>query len=186
MFGNLIVIVLVALIVLAIAWIIWYWFAGSTRNAQESSEPDVDLDEAIDGVLAGRVVDDDSPPARWRRRAEEHAAAGEFRDAVRCRYRALVGDLARAGYVDEIPGRTSGEERGQVRDTVGALGSLGAPEASAVTDSFDVAADAFDSAWFDTGAVTADDLTRFTTAENVVLGALERGPGRRLAGRGVR
>ena len=40
--------------------------------------------------------------------------ARRFRDAIRCRYRALVGDLARRGMIDEIPGRTSGEERVQM------------------------------------------------------------------------
>ena len=72
-------------------------------------------------------------------------------------YRALVGDLARAGYVDEIPGRTSGEERAQVAEIAPRLGEAG----RAVSSEFDVAADTFDVAWFDDGVVTRGDDERF-------------------------
>ena len=49
--------------------------------------------------------------AQWRAEAAAHDAAGRWREALRCRYRALVAELAGRGLVEEIPGRTSGEYR---------------------------------------------------------------------------
>jgi len=49
------------------------------------------------------------PPDAWRREADRLAAEGMFREALRCRYRALVAELAARGLLDEVPGRTSGD-----------------------------------------------------------------------------
>ena len=48
-------------------------------------------------------------PEAWRREADRLAAEGRFREALRCRYRALVAELASRGVLDEVPGRTSGD-----------------------------------------------------------------------------
>ena len=48
-------------------------------------------------------IDPDNSPADWRTRSQGHRAAGQHRDALRCEYRALVGDLARRHLLDEIP-----------------------------------------------------------------------------------
>lgn len=53
--------------------------------------------------------------ADWAAEAEEHERAGRLRAALRCRYRALLADLAAGGVVDELPGRTSGEYLEEVR-----------------------------------------------------------------------
>lgn len=154
-FGTLLVVLLVAALVVAVVWMI----VSVVRNRAPLDDVDDDeVDEQLDDVVDGRIVDVERPPDRWRRTAVEHRAAGRFRDAVRCEYRALVGDLARAGHVDEIPGRTSGEEREQVR----AL-------APGVASAFDLAADIFDGAWFDDAEVTADDDGRFVAASTAVL-----------------
>lgn len=76
-------------------------------------------------------------PRAWLDDADGHERAGEWRDAVRCRYRALVAELAGRGLVEEIPGRTSGE---YVR-VVGANLPAGAP-------SFRDASRAFDRVWY--------------------------------------
>lgn len=47
--------------------------------------------------------------ADWDDLATAHRAAGEWRDAVRCEYRALIATLAERGVVDDIPGRTARE-----------------------------------------------------------------------------
>ena len=82
-----------------------------------------------------------APPGRsaadWRAEAEAHERAGEWRQAVRCRYRALVADLAGRGLVEEIPGRTAGEYRGEVRRSV-----------PAVADDFASATELFELAWY--------------------------------------
>lgn len=158
--GLVLVIILVALIVAALAWLAKAWLAG--RSLTSGDEDDVDdLDEELDEVVAERIVDHETPPDRWRRSAAEHRDAGRFRDAIRCEYRGLVGDLARAGFVDEIPGRTSGEERAQIADL-----------APRVLADFGVAADLFDEAWFNDDEVTATHDQRFVAASSAVLGSV--------------
>ena len=51
------------------------------------------------------------PPADWRAEAAGHEAAGRWRDALRCHWRATVAELAGRGLVEEVPGRTTGEYR---------------------------------------------------------------------------
>jgi hypothetical protein len=72
-------------------------------------------------------------PAAWRERAERFAAEGHFRDALRCRYCALVGELAQSGLLDEVPGRTSGDYERRVR----ALRPEVAPQFASVTALFE-------------------------------------------------
>lgn len=156
--GLVLIIILVAVIVAALAWLVKAWYDGQSGASGDDEDVD-DLDEDLDEELAERIIDHGSPPDRWRRSAAEHRDAGRFRDAVRCEYRALVGDLARAGFVDEIPGRTSGEERLQVADL-----------APPVAGDFDVAAGLFDSAWFNDDDVLAEHDQRFVDASNAVLG----------------
>ena len=104
------------------------------------------------------AVDRSREPVNWRAEAEAHRAAGRFRDALRCRYRALVGDLARRGLIDEIPGRTTGEERAQLRVVL--------PDSS---PPFEEAADLFDEAWYGLVPVGAGDDDRFQHLEQDVL-----------------
>jgi hypothetical protein len=72
-------------------------------------------------------------PAAWRQEAERLAAAGRYREALRARYRALVGDLAALGLLEEVPGRTSGEYDRLVRAQLPEIGR----EFSAATDLFE-------------------------------------------------
>jgi hypothetical protein len=73
-------------------------------------DPGVGAGVAVDGV--GR------PPADWRAEAARHEAAGAWRDALRCHWRALVADLAARGLVEEVPGRTTGDYRRHVARAV--------------------------------------------------------------------
>ncbi|HEV8648811.1 MAG TPA: DUF4129 domain-containing protein [Actinomycetes bacterium] len=75
--------------------------------------------------------------ADWRAEAEAHERSGEWRQAVRSRYRALVADLAGRGLVEEVPGRTAGEYRGEVRRNV-----------PAAADDFASATELFELAWY--------------------------------------
>lgn len=159
--GTLLVVLLVVALVAAIVWLVLA--AIERRGPLDDEEAVADVDEDLDETSDERIVDDSRPPDRWRRAAAEHRAAGRFRDAVRCQYRALVGDLARAGIVDEIPGRTSGEEREQLRML-----------AADVAPAFDAAADIFDAAWFDDAEVTVDHDERFLRAERTVLDHVDR------------
>jgi hypothetical protein len=104
------------------------------------------------------VIDRSREPSDWRTEADEHARHGRFRDALRCRYRALVGDLARRGLLDEIPGRTTGEERGQLRTTA----PVAAPE-------FTDATDLFDRAWYGDEPTGAGEDERFRSLADAVM-----------------
>jgi hypothetical protein len=165
--GQLVVVLLVAALVLAIVWLVMRWRDGRDIGDVDDDIDDGDRDEEVDEEIGARVIDVETPPDRWRRLAGEHRDVGRYRDSIRCQYRALVGDLARAGYVDEIPGRTSGEERAQVAEFAPRLGVPG----DAVSSAFDEAADTFDVAWFDDGLVTRADDERFLVAEATVLDA---------------
>lgn len=165
-FGQLLVVLLVAVLLLALAWLVKRWLdGGGGRRHHDDEGETLDVDEAVDELIDARVVDHETPPDRWRRLASEARSSGDHREAVRCQYRALVGDLAGSGYVDEIPGRTSGEERDQVAEIAPLLGAVGRE----VARQFDIAADTFDSAWFDDAEVTAADDDRFLSAERGVL-----------------
>jgi hypothetical protein len=89
-------------------------------------------------------------PADWEAEAARHEAEGRWRDALRCRYRALVAGLARRGVVDEVPGRTSGEYR--------LLVGRARPQAA---EPFAGATDLFERAWYggeDPGPDAASDF----------------------------
>jgi Domain of unknown function (DUF4129) len=88
--------------------------------------------------------------AEWRAEAEAHERTGAWREAVRSRYRALVADLAMRGVVEEVPGRTAGEYRREVGQTL--------PDAAG---DFAGATELFEVAWYgrsDTGAKDAAHL----------------------------
>jgi hypothetical protein len=53
-------------------------------------------------------------PRDWLAEAAACEAAGDWRGALRARYRALVAELAGRGVVEEVPGRTTGEYRAEV------------------------------------------------------------------------
>lgn len=57
----------------------------------------------------------------WRERAAEHAAAGRWREALRCRYRAVEAELDERGLIAAAPGTTTGAERAQVAERAPAL-----------------------------------------------------------------
>lgn len=129
------------------------WSAGT-------DEDEGDDDGSGDEVepITPMAIDRTREPRDWRHEAEEHRRAGRFRDSLRCRYRALVGDLARGGVIDEIPGRTTGEERAQLRRN-----------RPAAATSFSGAADLFDAAWYGALPVDTADDDRFQQLEELVL-----------------
>jgi hypothetical protein len=97
-------------------------------------------------------------PGEWRADAAAHEAAGRWRDALRCRYRALVAELAGRGLVEEIPGRTTGEYRQDVNIVVPAAGPA-----------FDGATDLFEQAWYGDGATGSDEQATFDDLARRVL-----------------
>ena len=107
------------------------------------------------------TVDEDHvgrSPRDWLAEAEAHESKGEWRQAVRCRYRALVAELTDRGVVEEVPGRTSGEYRRLVASAL----PDGAPP-------FAAASDTFDRAWYGSRPAGPDDVARVRQAADGVL-----------------
>ena len=154
-------VVLIAAVVwlayLLVRWVVTTRGVAAKRRSTEATEP-VGDDDVIEADAV--VVDSSREPISWRAEADRHRGAGRYRDAVRCRYRALVGELARRGLIDEIPGRTTGEERAQLRRV--------RPTASSP---FNAAADLFDGVWYGSYEAAADDDDRFQGLEREVLAA---------------
>lgn len=134
--------------------------AGTSTHHRHAEDDDDDGDDVVEERVV--AIDRSREPRDWRAEADEHRRAGRFRDALRCRYRALVGDLARRGVIDEIPGRTTGEHRLQMREV-----------RPGVAARFDEAAELFDGAWYGHYDVDATDDDRFVTLARDVLGAAE-------------
>ncbi len=161
--GTLLWILLAAAVVVLVVFLV-RWGGQRTGRWKRRAEQEVDADPT-DDVIEPRVVaiDWSKEPGEWRSEADEHRRAGRFRDAVRCRYRALVGDLARRGLIDEVPGRTTGEHRDQMREV-----------RPAVSPEFDEAAELFDGAWYGRAHVGADDDDHFKVLARDVMTAAER------------
>ena len=119
----------------------------SVRMPRDPSRPVV-----VTVSTAGRSAVD------WRAEAARHEREGRWRDALRCRYRALVADLARRGVVEEVPGRTAGEYRAAVAASV--------PYAGA---DFTGATELFENAWYGDRPTGPDNQTEFDVLADRVL-----------------
>lgn len=104
-----------------------------------------------DGI-GGRAAQD------WRQAAARAEAAGQWPEALRCHYRALLADLITAGLIDEVAGRTA---RGYLADVATAAPDA-APAMATVTD-------AFEAAWYDRRPVTGQDVAGLRDAAGAVL-----------------
>lgn len=108
---------------------------------------------------ASLMVEMTRSAAEWRAEAEALEAQGRWAEGLRCRHRALVGELVRQGVIAERAGRTAGEH---LRDVARRRPEVG-PRMAAATD-------LFEAAWYG-GAVTgAAEAQRFAALEREVLG----------------
>lgn len=164
--GGLLWVLLIAALV-ALVFVAVRFFIDRSSSGRSRDDVDDDVDPDDDALLGTVIIDRSREPKGWRGEADEHRAAGRYRDSLRCRYRALVGDLARRGLLDEIPGRTTGEERRQLR--------VSAPNALPF---FREAADLFDAAWYGHVHVGAGDDDRFQQLDRDVLASAAAMPHR--------
>lgn len=92
--------------------------------------------------------------AEYRAEAESLAARGDFKEAVRARFRAVIRELEERGVLDPRPGRTAGEI---VRE-----GSTAVPSVAA---DLRTAAGTFDAVWYGRRTATADDYAAVRDAD---------------------
>jgi len=104
------------------------------------------------------TVEETPPSSEWRAEADRLEAAGRWKDALRCRYRALVQDLVEAGVVADVAGRTTGEYRNEVATAL--------PD---VAPAFSDATELFERAWYGDRATGAAESERFRDVEAGVL-----------------
>lgn len=105
-------------------------------------------------------LEDRRPPKEWLADAERFEGRGEWKQALRCRFRALLGDLILIGTVRDLPGRTTGEYRLEVRRH--------APDGAA---SFSEASLLFEAAWYGDEPTGPEESGRFRALAGQVLDA---------------
>jgi hypothetical protein len=130
--GILVVLALVALVV---------WFAVRYGRT-------VQVDARVGGFTVEGVHR--RSPGEWRAEAERFEAAGQWKEALRARYRALVGDLVAEGLLDDVAGRTTGELRADL--------AARAPERAA---DFGAASELFELAWYADRPTGPEESARF-------------------------
>lgn len=114
--------------------------------------------------------DETLSPGGWRQEAERLAGEGQYREALRCRYRGLVAELAQRRLVDEVPGRTSGDYERVVRALL--------PK---VADQFSSVTRLFERCWYGHEASDAQAQVVFDEAAKTVLAELDAGRWKALA-----
>lgn len=118
-------------------------------------------ERTADDAAGGRViVSPGEEGIDWEAEAARCEAEGRWREALRARYRLLVGGLATRGVIGDLVGRTAGELVAEVRTSC--------PPATAT---FTAATDRFEEAWYGGVAVDPADLDHFAGLADATLRA---------------
>jgi len=144
--GWLLIVAAVVAIVALVVWIVANR-TGRTRVAAED-------------LLSPVEVEHRRRAHEWLVDAEQLEAQGEWKGALRARYRNLVRTLVDRRQVPDVAGRTTGELREDLDETT--------PTAH---DGFDTCSQLFELAWYAGVATGADENARFQAAAADVLAA---------------
>jgi hypothetical protein len=98
-------------------------------------------------------IDQGRSPGEWRDEADRLEQGGAWKEALRCHYRALLGDLVRAGVIEDVPGRTTGEYRREVERALPGAGP-----------SMREATELFEWAWYGDRPTGPEESARFRVA----------------------
>ncbi len=142
---TLLLLVLAAVLVVVVLRALSGTWTG--RRRKEDDPLDIDVDERRDA-------------AAWDDLARRLEAEGRWKDAMRARFGSLVERLAEVGVVADVPGRTSGEYRVDVRGTL-----------PAAADDFARASELFERAWYGDLPTGPDEAERFADGAGRVLEA---------------
>jgi hypothetical protein len=108
-------------------------------------------------------IEEDRPADVWRADAEQAEASGQWKLALRARYRWLLGELIDREMLVNVPGRTPGEYRTDMARVL--------PNQAAA---FATATDLFERAWYGNEPTGPDENHRFRSCAEQVLAAAER------------
>lgn len=145
--GSLIAWLLIAVAVVAVVATVVYVVRHRVRRPEPDEEP----------VLATEV-EHRHPADHWRRLAERHEAAGEWKDALRYRYRELVRTLVDRGSLPDLAGLTTGELRAELHG-----------RCPAADDAFDAATRLFEQPWYAGAPTGREENARFRELAGRVL-----------------
>ena len=106
----------------------------------------------VDARVPGMTIDEvhHKAPTAWREEAERLEAEGRWKEGLRARYRALVGDLVARDLLVDVAGRTTGELRADLRRS--------APERA---EAFGAATELFELAWYADRPTGPEQSARF-------------------------
>jgi hypothetical protein len=146
--GSSVFTILLLVLAIVLVVVVVRTLAGSWRRRRPAPDPlEVDVEERRSAQA-------------WDELARRLEAEGRWKDAMRARFGSLVERLVDDGLVADVPGRTSGEYRLDVRTSL--------PE---VADAFADAADLFDRAWYGDLPTGPDEAQRFVQDAERVLAA---------------
>ena len=103
------------------------------------------------------LAEPDLTRGEWESLAARYEAAGEWKEAMRCRYRELVARLVDERSVDPVPGRTTGELRRDVENS-----------SPAVAAAFSEASGLFERPWYADEVTGPQENARFRSLAAVV------------------
>lgn len=106
--------------------------------------------DPVIGAADRVVVTSGEAAVDWEGEAARCEAEGRWREALRARYRVLVGDLARRGVIGDLAGRTAGELVSDVRRS-----------SPAAAPAFAAATALFEAAWYGGEPVGPAERDRF-------------------------
>lgn len=152
--GSIVAWLILAVAVLALVWLVRAGLGPLPRFARPHPLEATIVDTAVD----------ERDGAAWRAEAERLAAARQWDEAIRARYRGVVADLVAAGTLDAVAGTTPGEHRRRLL----ADGVPGADAFAALTDLFELV-------WYGPVDAGPDDLDTFRRRETDLLAS---GPAR--------
>ena len=140
--GSTVIAWAILIVVVAAAVFVIVLAVRSLRRSTRRSDDDADRPAPRRSRREARVD--------WDAEASKLEAEGRWREGMRARYRALVGELSRHQVVDPATSRTTGEHRQEV--------GVAAPS---VAPEFGDAADLFDRAWYGNRPTGPDEAERF-------------------------
>ncbi len=112
----------------------------------------VDKEEPLTVVEAGRSVKE------WNSDAERHEAAGEWKQAIRARYRLLVRELTDRGRLPDVAGTTTRELRAALAETT-----------PLATEDFDSASTLFELPWYAAEQTGPEEIQKLRQLSEAIL-----------------